>query len=59
MARYYVTFHATASHTVEVEAENKQHAYDKAWEVGPPSGPCHQEDFDLGDWDIEYLEEAD
>lgn len=60
MPRYFVTFTTTASAVVEVEAPTRADVEDYAWNVGPPSGPCHQEDFELsGDWEIAYVDGED
>ena len=58
MTLYNVYFGAGASALVQVEAESRDEAEEKAWEFTPGS-PCHQEDFELGDWDIDDVEEAD
>lgn len=53
--RYLVTFVATASHTVEVEAESKKEAEDEAWDAWDGYTLCHQcgAQMDLGDWDVD------
>lgn len=49
MPRYAVYLVTTASTVIEVEAEDGEDAIEKAFEQGTPT-PCHQEEFDLGDW---------
>lgn len=52
MKKYRVYMEAIASMTVEVEAESEKQAVNLALNEHMPTGPCHQEPFDLGDWDV-------
>ena len=52
MAKYIVPLVATASAAVTVEADSKEEAVEKSYELTPPT-PCFQEEYDLGDWEAD------
>jgi hypothetical protein len=56
MPRYAVTYTTTASHTVEVEADDAQDARrkaDEAYDEQAPGSLCYQcsNDYDIGDFE--------
>lgn len=52
MNKYRVYLQTTASMSVVVEAESKDEAVNKALNENNMTTPCHQEPFELGDWDV-------
>ena len=52
MSKYRVYLQTTASMSVLVEAENRDEAVTKALDEYDSTTPCHQEPFELGDWDV-------
>jgi hypothetical protein len=54
MPEFLVTLIATASHTVCVEAEDKDDAAEKVWDIAALPFFSAGMDGDLGDWEVEY-----
>lgn len=60
--RWYVGFKTGAFAGIEVEAETKEEAIDKAEREFYNPRPCHQcsDDFEVGDdWDVDFAETTD
>lgn len=52
MRKYRVYMQTIASMSVEVEASSEREAVDIALSENAVHSPCHQEPFELGDWDV-------
>ena len=56
MREYTIYLNSTASISHTVEAESYDEAVEKVYnEYGTPI-PCHMEEYDLGDWDVDDAE---
>lgn len=52
MEKYRVYLETTASMSVEVEADSMEEAVEYALDEHGGTSSCHQEPFELGDWDV-------
>lgn len=52
MEKYRVYLETTASMSVEVESDSMEEAVEYALDEYGSTSPCHQEPFELGDWDV-------
>lgn len=58
MSKYKVLLETGASMAVTVEADTPEQAVEEALNEHSWTSPCHQEPFELGDWDVSDAEDA-
>ena len=54
MSDYIIYFTATAVTDVKVKADTYDEAYERAWDEFDVPAPCHEEEYDLSDWEVDH-----